>query len=368
MTGYFVAERRTRIQRLVGNGFTAPPPVQAAGLAIADQPAGAPARPTVAVFLPTMTGRLREDTTEAFLRGLIGQARDAWRDTGQALHLFVAVQHGLHSEAEARAALDAALAILAEERGREPFELALTAMVLAGRGKVRSLNAMTGIAMERGIEAAILIDDDVGFSPGCFSRLIEAYAAAEKPVAIGARKIGEPFDTSASRLLHRIKAYTQPAENYPHACCMIVTLDVIAPEIPPIYSSDDGYICFRLLRPELPDPLERLRLQDGTLCNHMVGGRTGKVITSRLRRILLHHHLFLSHFEPEKARYYVRNMLLYGLWPLVAFDRSRGFRAGAIKCLLKYVYAAWFLKIGAELVVRGLVSRPLPDIHWGSTD
>lgn len=359
------ARDRSTLQKLIGRGFAEPPTGDQQVRRIRDFEPAPSGLPKVAIFLPTMTRRILAEDMDSYLAGLAREARLVAEAGRAEVHLFVAMQYVADGEAAGEQALGSVLAALDSGFGAAAGRIGLVGLTLLGPGKVESINAMTILASGRGIEAVLLIDDDVGFSEGCFRGLVDSYLAAERPVAIGARKIGRPFETRSSALLHRLKSFTQPAENYPHACCMIVSIDVIAPEIPPIYSSDDGYICFRLLEPGAANPLCRLGLIEGAFCYHWVGGRDAGEITSRIRRMLLHHHLFLSHAEPAQARYYLGSILFFGLWPWVRFDASKGVGNGAIKCLLKYVYAVWFAKIGLELIVRGMARRPLREIRWG---
>lgn len=360
------ARDRSALQKSIGRGF-APPPVASQSFKLVSDHRPEPSRlPKVAIFLPTMVRCVLSGDIGDYLTGLAAQIVTAAQERAVELHLIVAMQFGGDGAAAGERALETVLGTLEARLAGAGGKVGLAAIALEGPGKVVSINAMTELALARGIEAVLLIDDDVGFNDGCFSRMLGAYLAAPRPIAIGARKIGRPFETRASAVLHTLKGFTQPAENYPHACCMIVSIEVISPEIPPIYSSDDGYICFRLLAPAEADPLRRLVMVDGAYCHHWVGGRDAGEISSRIRRMLLHHHLFLSHSEPAQARYYLRSMLFFGLWPWVAFDTSKGLGHGTIKCLLKHVYAIWFAKIGFELIVRGIVGRPLREISWGS--
>jgi len=359
------APGRGILQKLVARGFADPPQEAQHVRTVHDDPPPASGRRKVGVFLPTMTKRLLSQDLDGYLAGLASEIVLAALDQPIELHLFVAMQYGSDGAEAGEAALDTVLAGLATAFAECGRGIGLVGIILKGPGKVVSINEMTALAAARGIEAVLLIDDDVGFSERCFSRVIAAWLDAPDPTAIGARKIGKAFDSRPSVLLHKLKGFTQPAENYPHACCMIVSIEVISPKIPEIYSSDDGFICFRLLDASAPDPLGRLALIDDGYCYHMVGGRDTGEITSRIRRMLLHHHLFLSHAEPANARYYLSKILFFGMWPWVPFDSSKGLGRGAVKCLLKHIYALWFAKIGVELILRGFGKRPLREINWG---
>ena len=356
---------RTFLQLAIARGFADPEDAAQRPRLLCDRLPPSRAAARIAVYLPTMAGRVRSGDMPAFLTDLAREIVTATREQPIECDLYIALQHVGDDAAGAMDCLETVVAALEAQLGDEPDRIGLTAMTLPGPGKVISINAMTRLAAGRGTAAVLLIDDDVSFSPGCFSRLVGAYLGSKQPIALGARKIGQPFETRSSAILHRLKGFTQPAENYPHACCMIVSMEVITPEIPRIYSSDDGYICFRLLDAADANPLHRLVLIDEAYCYHRVGGRDAGEIFSRIRRMLLHHHLFLSHAAPSNSRHYLGSILFFGMWPFVPFDATKGVRRGLIKCALKYVYAAWFAKIGLELILRGLRNRPLREISWG---
>jgi hypothetical protein len=352
-------------QQLLARGFASPEDRLQDVIVLQDHRPASSDRKQIAIFLPTMLARFDLAGVGEFLDEIGREIRFAIEEADVDIHLYIAMQYGGGSEVKGRAAVEMMLQTLAQSLRGTPARVGMVALLLPGPGKIVSINAMTALASDRKVEAVVLIDDDVAFSAKCFSRLIQAYLASPAPVAIGARKIGQPFATSSSQILSRMKTFTQPAVNYPHACCMIVSIEVIAPEIPLIYSSDDGYVCFRLLQPWSAEPLERLRLLDHAYCYHQVGGRDAGEIFSRIRRMLLHHHLFLSHADRQSTGYYLSQLLFFGMWPLVPFDRANGWGRGIIKCLLKYAYAIWFGKIAIELIVRGFSNRPLSEISWG---
>lgn len=361
------ATDRATLQKLISKGFSPPPHAIAACRIVRDDEQNEADLSRIAIFLPTMLDRLEEQESAEYLASLAAQLEAAARNQKVALSFYIALQHAGSRQDIAIAALEKAVGIIEAPLAAVSVSMPIVALVLDATGKVNSINEMTRLALTKDVEAVVLIDDDVSFSPNCFDRLIAAYLDRPSPCAIGARKLGRPLNTRASSILHKLKSFTQPAENYPHACCMIVSIEVISPRIPPIYSSDDGYICFRLLDVKnAKNPLHKLTLIDDAWCYHMVGGRNTVEIKSRIRRILLHHHLFLSHADPETSLYYSSQILFYGLWPWVPFDWSRGWRAGAIKCAIKYLYAIWFTKIAIELIMRGRSNRPMNQIKWGN--
>jgi hypothetical protein len=86
-----------------------------------------------------------------------------------------------------------------------------------------------------------------------------------------------------------------------------------------------------------------------------------------LRRLLINHHVFIADYPRAVGQYYLSNMLFRGFWPIGRFDTSQGIRFGLLKWTLKLIYFGWFAYVGTELMVRGLLSRPLHEIPWGGS-
>jgi len=236
--------------------------------------------------------------------------------------------------------------------------------LLAGFGKVRSVNAALAAALEWRAAGLLQMDDDIRLEPGAIAALVKAYDAGGRRGAVGAAKSGRARAHKASRLLLWLKGQTRPACNYPHACCMLLNPVALAPGIPGRYASDDGYICFTLLRPASADPFELLRIVPDARCQHFVGGRAGESVR-RIRRLLLNHHVLLSDFPLETSEFYIRRILFPGFWPVGAAERP----FAPLRWFLQSLYFLWFLSVGIELALRGLLRRPLDRIRWaGFTD
>jgi hypothetical protein len=231
--------------------------------------------------------------------------------------------------------------------------------LLRGFGKVRSVNVALAAALRWRAAGLLQIDDDIYLEPGCIGALVEAFERQGCRGAVGASKTGQPRRHRASRLLLWLKGQTRAACNYPHACCMLLEPSAIAPEIPSRYVSDDGYICFTLLRPAAPDPFELLRIAPDARCRHFVGGRAGESM-HRIRRLLLNHHVLLSDFPVAVAEFYVRRVLFPGFRPVGAAERP----FAPLRWILQLLYFLWFLSVGIELALRGALRRPLVHIHW----
>jgi len=234
---------------------------------------------------------------------------------------------------------------------------------LQGPAKVRTLNAGIEVAQTLGFAAVGWFDDDVRMESGCLAELVRDFMTNGCRGAVGATKIPHAHAHVTSRLLHRAKAVAAPATGYPHGCCILVALPVVAGGIPDRYLCDDGYVCFRLLDPGAEDALHALRLVPAARCHYHVAGparQTGR----RIRRLLLNHNIYLADWSYPVARYYFRNILFYGMWPLAGWDGSKGLWHGISNASIKWLYFCWFAKVSAELYLRGVLQRPLLRVDW----
>ncbi len=358
-----LAENRTWLQKITAKGFVDPPDQTIDTLWLRKNFEEGASETRIAFFLPTVYEPNAAFYTLRDLPQQLSQVLEGAPDL--ALDVFVAMQYGVEKENEARDALASHLDFLTDQGRELGARYGVAGALIRGFGKIHSINEMTVAAQQNGYEAVVLLDDDILLDPDCLRNLIEAYLSnSARPLAVGAKKTGLALEGLSSRLLHKVKSFTKPAENYPHACCMIVSLSIIAPRIPPIYSSDDGYICFELLEPRSLEPLQRLIVHSEATCRHFVGGPARHSL-ARIRRMLIHHHLFLSHYGIDKARYYAREMLFYGFWPFSGMNFREGVGFALAKWGLKFAYALWFAQIWLELIVRGIVKAPIGEVFWG---
>ncbi|MBB0228230.1 hypothetical protein FOE67_01555 [Streptomyces calidiresistens] len=320
---------------------------------------GAP--PDIALVLPTCVSRLPAERQREVFRSLLSRVAEVLRDHPRTpVVLFIGMQwSSAHEEEEGIRRLRL---FVRDARERLP-DLRVCGLSLPGPGKPRTLNGAIAVAEVLGCSGVGWVDDDVVPEENCLSRLVRDFLAGGRRGAVGATKIPHVHEFAASKLLSRAKAIAAPAMNYPHGCCVLVATDVVAGGMPGRYISDDGYICFRLLDPRLPDPLAHLRLVPDARCHYYVAGPTGET-RRRIRRLLLNHLVDLADWPLPVARHYFRHVLFGGMWPLTGFDSSRGRRHGAKKALIKWLYFAWFAGIGGELYLRGLTGRPLRRIEW----
>jgi hypothetical protein len=78
----------------------------------------------------------------------------------------------------------------------------------------------------------------------------------------------------------------------------------------------------------------------------------------------LNHNIYLADWSYPVARYYFRNILFYGMWPLAGWDGSKGLWHGISNASIKWLYFCWFAKVSAELYLRGVLQRPLLRVDW----
>jgi hypothetical protein len=314
----------------------------------------------IGLVAPTHVARAGLADQQRDIQGLLARLVEVRAaHPGVVLVFFVGMQwFGVDQRDEALRRLRALVALADGYDGIHAVGLALQ-----GPGKVGTLNAAIRVAEVLGLTGLGWIDDDVVLEPHCMQRMIRDFLARGCRGAVGATKIPHAREFVTSRLLHRAKAIAAPATNYPHGCCILVALDVIAGGIPDRYVCDDGYVCFRLLAPQDPDPLRDLRLVPDALCHYHVAGPAGQT-RRRIRRLLLDHLIYLADWPLPVSRYYFQRVLFHGMWPLAGWDASRGWRIGMAKAGIKWLYFAWFARVAAELYLRGILGRPLRQVQW----
>jgi len=313
----------------------------------------------IALVVPTYVGRASAEGHCEMVEAILSQICQIH---GAHPEMQVVLIVGMQWDGDLRADSIQRLGTLARLSGRS--QVPFVGLSLTKTRKTATLNAAIEVANGFRADGIGWLDDDVRLEPHCFQRMVERLAAKGFRGAVGAVKKGRPRFNLASRLLFLAKSVTQPACNYPHGCCILVERRVVEKGIPSRYVSDDGYVCFELLDPSRPNPLEMLELVADTGCLHYVGGSAGQN-RARIRRMLTNHVIFLSDYPPEVSTYYFRHILFYGLWPLAPWDKLNPPHIAAAKWVLKSLYLCWFLGVAADLFVRGLIKRPRTDVPWG---
>jgi hypothetical protein len=245
-----------------------------------------------------------------------------------------------------------------------PSSITMVGGYLQASRKQASLNAVFSVVTGVQYKVAGWMDDDVVLEPNCIAELAAAMRRRRYRGAVGPAKIPHRGTSIGSRLLFDVKTITQPAMNYPHGCCILVQGDVIRNGIPVRYSSDDGFVCFSLLRPHDDDPLSLLEILSTAHCHYVVGSPRG-LLAKRIRRLLINHFVFLCDYPAAVGNLYLQKMLFHGFWPIGSMDWSHGTRFALKKWGLKLIYFGWFSLVGVELFVRGVLGRPLTTVAWG---
>lgn len=274
------------------------------------------------------------------------------------LVVFVAMQWKDGQREEARQRLEKIMKLDIQD------DFQLIAFSCKAQKKTSSLNIAISIAQELKSIAIGWIDDDVILKQDCLKYLIKDFLNLTEPGAVGANKIGIPVTNKSSKIFFKLKSVTTPAMNYPHGCCMLVSAELIKNGIPERYHSDDGYICFELIRPNKDNPFDLLKITNKAICYHFVGGEL-KNILKRIRRLLLFHVIFMADYPINVATYYFKYSLFYGLWPLAPWDRNKTPILSLFKWLLKAIYFMVFVTVAIELAIRGIINKPLEKINWG---
>jgi len=314
----------------------------------------------IGVLTPTYVGRASFAEHSKTIAHVVDQMTDI-HQTFPAIRLvyFLGMQWASEADrAEALVRLRHAHQMTAAHHGIE-----FVGLCLPGPGKLRTLNAAIALAGTMRLRGLLWIDDDIQMEPHCLRRLTTRFVNKRGRGAVGATKIPRTATTATSRVLRRAKGVSGSAMNFPHGCCMLVEMAVLAGGIPDRYPSDDVYVCFRLLSPRASDPLEHLELVPDARCTYTSGGAFLPTI-GKIRRILLNQHVYLADWPIETARCYFQHVLFTGLWPLVRWDGTRGPRIGIAKLAMQWLYFMFFLLAGAELILRGFLRAPLRRIGW----
>lgn len=241
--------------------------------------------------------------------------------------------------------------------------LKLIGFINKGSRKKINLNIAISFVQNFNLSGIGWVDDDVYLEPKCLVYLVEKFIKMPSPCAVGAKKIAASYTGWHSRVLKKIKLLTQPAMNYPHGCCILVSPEVIIKGIPNRYCSEDGYICFELISPNEKDPFYRLCIVPESICHHYVGAKTLKETLQKIRRLLLNHIIFMADYPKEVSIYYFQFSLFYGLWPLSPWSTKLSLTKRLLAWPIKMIHFSWFVITGLEVIIRAMINRPV-SINW----
>jgi hypothetical protein len=307
----------------------------------------------IAIVCTTYVARCSLDEFHAIVQPFASQLRGIREACPEVPILFIlTVGYGDGERDAAKARVSIARQVLAAET------IQVVGVIVEGRLKVRSLNAALDLARAARVRGFLMVDDDTRMADGCLGWLIRRFVDGSYQGALGASRIAVPVVHWAARLQVAASAHLQPRTGYPYGWCMITELPILARGFPERYGNDDGFIFFELLAPEHDDPLHKLRVLPEALCWGSVGRPSAAATLGRIRSALFAHIVLMADY-PRKARYYRREMLFYGLWPVGMAARGVPWKTAVLKWIFKSVFFLLFCRIGAELFARGVINRPI---------
>lgn len=355
-----------RAQRLISRGF-APPPQPAAPATLVEVTGSVPENSipenSIIVLCHTYVSRCeaREHLDHvAHLADRLERARQAHPRLPFVLCVGMQWRPGQQQEASDR------LAAIGRAVAKDSPGLPYAGLSVPGAEKVLTTNAAVRALGSFGPRGWLWLDDDIWLEPDCLSELVTRFNVRVGPMAVGATKLVDAAPYRTAQLLRWLSRATTPRRNYPNACCMLVSADVIADGIPDRLGADDAFVLFELLDPTAADPFHALVLAPGARCRVVRGGRAGDVV-NRLRASMFSHIMHMADYPWPKARVYFTETLFFGLWPFTPLDTRRGLPAAAARWLVKAVYFAWFSVEAAVLLARGLLNHPRRQAPWATT-
>lgn len=372
---------RTRLQRVVARGYdplpspaapvtvvlSAAPGADAECVAIpedeaADRIAALPSG-GLGVLLPTYVSRCTAAEHAATFRHLLDALTGVREEHPDfPVTVWVGMQYSAGEYHEAVHRLHRLHRLVGAARGGTVSGCA--GIALPGPGKIRTTNAAVRLGRSLGYAGWLWMDDDVELGPGCLERLLSRFRQRGCTGAVGAWSVALSRPTPAARTMAQVAEHTAPPRSYPTAACMIVQAQVIACGIPERRVTDDGFVLFELLDPAAVDPLHRLEVVPEAHCRFYRVARTHDTLR-RLRRSMYSHVTCMADYPRAVAARYFTHLLFYGLWPLAAWDGSRGTVRGLLRWAVKAVQFCWCGAVVAALATRGVAGRPLRSVAWG---
>lgn len=315
---------------------------------------------SIVMFCPTYVHRGSFEILDDLTDHLISQIRQIHKKHAPQITIVIGIQYQGDLEKEE--------GIFRLSKLREKFDevsISFSGFIQYGRGKIHSLNVAINFANEIESEGLLQVDDDVRFEDGSLANLIDAYYEKKIKAVCGARKKVISKKGMASRLLKYAKAQVKSPITYPHACCMIFNPKLFKGGIPTRYVSDDGYVCFKTIDPNSKNPVENLVIVENCICWFVSGGPTKEII-KRIRRIMLTHVILLVDFPIATSKFFLKNILFSGFWPISKIKRNGSFLGTLSRYVFQCAYFIWLIVIGVELMIRGGLGIPIREISWNA--
>ncbi|OBQ54365.1 hypothetical protein A4U61_00775 [Streptomyces sp. H-KF8] len=375
-------DRRVWWQRAVARGF-APPPARPTPFVLLGREGpdsdvrgevredrvigarpGEPAFPLpsggLGVLLPSYVGRCDAAAHEQTFRHVLdslAEVREA--HPSLPLTLWVGMQYGPGEDEEALRRLRRLYALVPED-----LALTLVGLALPGPGKLRTVSTVLRLSEDLGYTGWLWTDDDIEIAPRCLALLVSRFLERGERGAVGAHSVALPRETATSQTMDRVSGVTAPPKACPAAACLVVATDVLGTGIPVRRLTDDGYVVFELLDAGASDPLHDLEVLPEARISFYRVSRAHDTF-QRLRRSLYSHVTCVADYPWPTARVYLTRVLFHGLWPLAAWDGSRGPVRGTQRWLVKGLHFTWFCGVAGSLAVRGAAGRPRRHVAWG---
>jgi len=247
---------------------------------------------------------------------------------------------------------------------RPDADVSVVGLAIAGRGKLKTINATLRLTVGLRYRGWLWIDDDMELDQDCLDLLVSRFLEGGAVGAIGAHQTALASPTPPARLMGAVSQQTVPPTSYPAAGCMIVETGIIAGGIPLRRLADDGFVLFELLDAAPDGEPANFEVLAEAQCRLYRVGRSADTLR-RLRRSLYSHATSMADYPWRTARRYFSDFLFYGLWPLAPWDNSRGVARGVVRWLIKAVHFGCFCVLAIGLVIRNLLGCPIREVSWG---
>lgn len=324
---------------------------------------GDPTNDCILLLLPTYVARSGWEIQEQVIRDFLEQVR-ALHEAKPLLAIVptIAMQWMGDEKHEAETRVDQILAL-----AKQDFGLETLCFTLESCRKLASLNRAISLAVAQNATAMFWMDDDVRLSSQALVALWRDFDRGGQRGAIGAVKIGIPQENWSSRIVAFVKGATKTAITYPHGCAIMVDFDVIKTGFPAWAHCDDGYVCFELLDPDGAEPLGKLRLCEDTTCWFPTGAGGLLDNIKRIRRMQMNQALLMAIYPCHKSKYYFKEIMFWGLMPRYSATHTAQPKLSVASLFLKAFHLYVFCTVVLELIIRGILRKPVSEVQWGGT-